>query len=319
MRTDEKQYYAISEELKNKLIDRGYRQVAVEDEPLFDTYYDKMNAHWSSSTCVCNMICWQDTFPTFFKEADGMLLCLNYVSEDGVMTGIPMIGEYTEESVKKAVATLKSDFEYFGEEFCIIDVTNWMLPYFEKSGVKFEVDDRRDLMDYVFTPEMFLAGMEKQDDRYRCRYFMRKNNYEVVEITPEHADEIRELMERIWCEGLSCSHCHYGCLSNVVVTLAKVFDKLRVHGLLVRVDAKAVGFTMCSVKRDFCVFQYKNADNRIKGLNEFLLRETFERYMGGVTEINYTEDIGLENLRRYKMNMAPEFKLSSKMILTAKG
>ena len=316
MRLDEKKYFDIPQELLMKMRERGYRKVAVSDEALFDSYYDRMNDHWSSSTCFCNMYSWGDTFPTFFKEAKDMIIAVNYVREDGYLTGIPFIGEYTVPRVREAVDVLKDDFCFFGEKLMILDVSPWMYPFYAESGVDFEVEDNRNYMDYTFTPAQFLAGMNAKDDRYRYRCFLRRNNFEVSEIVPSMKEEIRCMMEKVWCKGLSCDQCHYGCLARVVDNLVECFDRLKVHGLLVRIDGRAVGYSIVSVKRGLGIYQYKNACNRIKGLNEFLLRETFDRYMQDVDTINYTEDMGVESLRKYKEHMAPEFSLTSKMILT---
>ncbi len=319
MKKDSKKYIKMPAELREKLYSRGYRQIEVEDEPFFDTFFEKMNGYWSSSTNVCNMICWQDTFPTFFKESDGMLLCLNYVCEEGRLYGIPMIGEYTDDGVRAAVATLKSDFESFGLNLVIMDVTNWMLPFFEKCGVEFDVVDDRDYMDYVYTNDMFLEGLNRKDDRYYYRLFVRRNEFEIEELTPGHIDEVRDFFESYWCATHECEDCHYGCLINVVSILTKAFDRMRLHGFIVRINGKMVGYSIVSVKKNYGIYQFKNAINNIRGLNEFILRETYDRYLTDVKEINYTEDVGIENLRYYKMHLAPEYRLSSKMVLTAKG
>ena len=318
MRLDEKKYFDIPRGLLAKMEERGYRKVSVSDEPLFDSYFDRMNGHWSSSTCFCNMYSWGDSFPTFFKEAAGMIVAVNYVREDGYLAGIPFIGEYTVPRVRDAMTVMRDDFRYFGEKLSILDVSPWMAPFYLKSGVYFHVEDNRDYMDYIFTPEQFLSGMNAQDDRYRYRYFLRKHRVEVSEIEPSMKDEIRRMMEEVWCEGLSCGACHYGCLCRVIDNLTESFDRLRIHGFTVRVDGRLAGLSVVSVKRGLGVYQYKNADNRVKGLNEFLLRETFERYMRDVDAINYTEDMGVESLRNYKEHMAPEFSLVSKLILTEK-
>ena len=318
MRIDEKQYFDIPPELLRKLKERGYQKVSVSDEALFDAYYDRMNDHWSSSTCFCNIYSWGDTYPTFFKEAKDMIVAVNYVREQGYLAGIPFIGEYTLPRVREAMDVLREDFRYFGEALSILDVSPWMYPFYAQSGVDFAVEDNRNYMDYTFTPAQFLAGMNAQDDRYRYRYFLRKNNVDAVEIEPSMREEICSLMEEVWCSGLDCGMCHYGCLKKVIGNLTECFDRLNIHGFLVRVDGRAVGLSIVSVKRGLGVYQYKNADNRLKGLNEFLLQETFDRYMTDVDTINYTEDMGVERLRYYKEHMAPEFSLTSKMILTEK-
>ena len=74
-----------------------------------------------------------------------------------------------------------------------------------------------------------------------------------------------------------------------------------------------------SCRNGLGVYQYKNAVNRIKGINEYLLRESFERYLQSADTINYTEDMGVEILRYNKEYMAPAHTLLSKLTLTERG
>lgn len=208
---------------------------------------------------------------------------------------------------------------HFDAQLIIMDVVPWMLPYYEASGIQFEIEDNRDYMDYTFTPEQFLAGMDMQDDRYRYNYFKRRFAYETEEITPFHREEIREFMEREWCGEKTCEECHCGCLLRVIDNLVPVFDKIRINGILVRVEGKMAGLCIVSCRNGLGVYQYKNAVNRIKGINEYLLRESFERYLQSADTINYTEDMGVENLRYYKEHMAPAHTLLSKLTLTERG
>ena len=59
---------------------------------------------------------------------------------------------------------------------------------------------------------------------------------------------------------------------------------------------------------------FKHTDNHLKGINEYLLRECFTRFLSGAEEINYTADIGDEGLRAYKSKLAP-YTLSPSMTL----
>ena len=79
------------------------------------------------------------------------------------------------------------------------------------------------------------------------------------------------------------------------------------------------GLCIVSCRNGLGVYQYKNAVNRMKGINEYLLRESFERYLQSADTINYTEDMGVENLRYYKEHMAPAHTLLSKLTLTERG
>ena len=319
MKTDTKQYINPNDKLKNDIEALGYRQLLLEDEALFDKYYSMLDGHYSSNLCFLNLYCWEDTLPTYFKEYEGFLVDICYDFMSGEIFVYPFMGKYTNEGIAKVFEMVRSDMEYLGVPYIIRDVSSWMRPYYEATGAEIEVIDLRQEMDYIFTPESFWAGMNTQDDRYRYKYFKRKNNYETVEITPDMVDEVTELMERVWCVKLGdCEECAYGCLKDVVVKLVKAFDKLNIQGILVRVDGVAQGISIVSEKYKMGVYQYKNAENKIKGINEYLLRECFERYMSGAEIINYTEDLGHENLRRYKEHMAPEFSLYSKLFLKVK-
>lgn len=297
----------------------GYRKVEPEDQALFDPYYDRMNHPWSGSTEFLNFIAWSDSLPVYFKEADGMIIGISYESNEGMLVGIPFIGYYTNESVKQAFTILKNDFEKIGEPLVIMDVVKWMLPYYEAiDDFHFDIEDRRDYMEYIYTAEDFEAGMNKQDDRYRYRYFMRKFDYEVEEIRSAHRDEIVGFMKHIWCGDKTCSECQFGCMVDVTDRVVSAFDKLDVNGMLVRVDGSIAGFCIVTKRMGQAIYQFKHAINRIKGINEYMLKECYDRYLKGMDIINYTEDCGIESLRRYKMNLATAYSLSSRLTLTAK-
>ena len=316
MRTDTKTFIEMDPKLREDILALGYRTLKVEDENLFSEYYAKLEDYYGSSLCFANLIGWEDTFPTFFTEYEGYIVGLNYDYIDGIVYALPFLGKYTEEGIKKAFLKVQADMKSLGRPFIIYDVADWMLPYYKATGAEFEITSKREEMDYMFTREMFKAGMDKQDDRYRYNYFKRKFNYETVEITPDIREEIFELMEDVWCGHTEdCEDCAYGCLKHIVDKLVMVFDKLDIHGIMVRVDGVPEGFCMITEFNGMGVYQYKNANNRIKGINEYLLRECFERYMGDAEVINYTEDLGLVNLRMYKENMAPEYFLMAKNLL----
>ena len=58
---------------------RGYQELRVEDQSLFDPYYDSMNEHWSANTSFLNLIGWRESYPTYFKIAEGLLINITYL------------------------------------------------------------------------------------------------------------------------------------------------------------------------------------------------------------------------------------------------
>ena len=319
MRSDTKVYYEIPKEVTEGLVTLGYEPLMPEHQSLFDPYYDEMNDHWSSSTCFLNMIAWRDSYPTYFKKTDGLLMLIAYLRQEGHPVAVPFLGKYTEEKIQGALQILKKDFEQLGYPLIIMDIVPWMYSYYKSGNIKFDVEDSRDYMDYIFTPEELWAGMDTQDDRYRYRYFKRKFEYETEEITSSHREEIQEFMDNNWCKDKSCEECYYGCLYRTIDNLISAFDQMRINGIIVRVDGKMAGLCIVSCRNGLGVYQFKNAINRIKGINEYMLRECYERYLQQARIINYTEDMGEENLRRYKEHMAPSYSLLSKYTLTERG
>ena len=50
MKSDTKKYYKIPQKMLEIFLARGYQELRVEDQSLFDPYYDSMNEHWSANT-----------------------------------------------------------------------------------------------------------------------------------------------------------------------------------------------------------------------------------------------------------------------------
>lgn len=315
---DNKKYYDIPSEISEGLKTLGYRVTVPEDQSLFDPYYDKMNDHWTSSSCFLNFIGWMDSFVVYVKETDDMIVNMIYLRNEGYLIAGPFLGRYDTDRIKKHLKMLREEFRILKTPMVLMDIADWMLPYYQAGDITFEVEDDRDARDYVFTPEEFTAGMDTQDDRYRRRYFERKFDFETIEITSAHAEEIDRFMEEKWCGYVSgCDACHSGCLKKVILNIVENFEKLRVNGILVRVNNEAAGICIVSCRNKLGVYQYKNAVNRIKGINEYLLHECYERYLKDADLINYTEDMGEESLRYYKEHMAPSFSLSPRLTLRA--
>lgn len=67
MKSDTKKYYKIPQKMLEIFLARGYQELRVEDQSLFDPYYDSMNDHWSANTSFLNLIGWRDSYPTYFR------------------------------------------------------------------------------------------------------------------------------------------------------------------------------------------------------------------------------------------------------------
>ena len=281
----------------------GYRPLNSADYQVFDPYYDNMNAHWSCAAGFLSFVAWSGTFPLFYKRVGELLVCLGY--ELGEWAAIPFLGHYSSDTVSHAFRVLQSDMEALQVPLLIIEVSPWMLPFYRETGVSWEITDNRDVMDYVYQKADLLASMDKSDSRYRYRYFVRRYAPETIVLTKEHQQECLDCMETIWCPYRSCSDCHYGCPKEAISRVLGEYDNLQADGLLVRVNERAVGFCITTCRNGLGIYYFKYADNHLKGINEYLLRECFNRFLSGADEINYTDDMGIESLRAHKSRLSP--------------
>ena len=315
---DNKHYNEMPGELCSGLASLGYRLVRPEDQALFDPFYDRMNGTWTSSSCFPNFPGWMESEVIYMKQAGDFMIVLAYLKMDDSLVLGPFLGKHTAEDINRLISLVKKDFDVLERKLTFMYITGWMLPFYDSGLIDFTKENHRDHMEYLFTPEEFKAGMDASDDRYRYRYFKRKYDYEVFDITPEYRKEIYEFMDYRWCLNTGCGVCAFGCLKKVIDNIVKNFDILRVNGILVRVNGSTAGFCIVSHRNGLGVYQYKNTINKYKGINEYLLRECFERFLSDVKVINYTEDLGNENLRYYKSHMAPSFSLGDSYVLTEK-
>ena len=303
-------------EIAGRLRELGYRPVTAEDYSVFAPYYDEMNGAYASSVSFVNIIAWSDVIPAFYKIAGGMICCLEYDGTLHEWVAIPFIGHYSRGRFDEAFSVVRSDMKTLGLPLIVIDVSEWDVPFYQEvSGIFWKVDRPREWMDYIYQREDFVKSMESADFRYRYHYFVRHFSPETVVLTSEHTEECMNCMREVWCPSRECSEC-FACPLKAVGRVVGAMDIIDAEGLLVRVDGKPAGFCVVSSRKSVGLYVFKHANNHMKGINEYLLEECFTRFLSGVNEINFTEDMGEEGLRAYKCRLAP-YTLSARITLSA--
>ena len=304
----------ISEHLLKQLSQLGYRLVKPQDQRVFDPYYDAMNGHWSSPASFLCILAWNAATPTFYKPIGALLCCVQYESTLGEWIALPFIGRYSKESFENAFRVFRGDMETLGLPLTVMFLSEWMAPFYQSArGISWKTENRRNAMEYIYRRADFVKSMDSADSRYRYRYFLRRFSPETVVLKPEHREACMDCMKAVWCPSTECSDC-YACPLEAVGDVVNALDDLRAGGLLVRVDGKPIGLCIVSCRNGLGLYMFKHTDNHLKGINEYLLRECFTRFLSGAEEINYTADIGDEGLRAYKSKLAP-YTLSPSMTL----
>lgn len=284
----------------------GFRRLSAEDMKIFQPYYDKMNDDWASSLCFTSMVAWRHSIEIFYKQEEEFIICLAYDSTTERIVLLPFFGYYTQERINRAMQSIVKLLEDLEIEMIMTDVSKWMLPYYEAvPNIKWKLINDPGLCDYIYQKEDFISSMNTQEVRYNYNYFVRKFEPETVVIKPENVSECVEFIESEWCCYHSCDECQYGCLQKTAMEAISNINFLNEYGILVRVKGQMVGYCLVTEYKGLAIYQFKKTQRSLRGLNEYLHKECFDRFLQNARVINYTEDMGLEGLRKYKSRLAP--------------
>ncbi len=289
----------------------GFKLLTVNDCELFNKYRNMSDAPLSSCSNLPSIIGWEKSTVPYYKVVDGALCIIFNDAVYGSWRCYPPMCRYDESFPVKAIELLDSLFDEMGLPLHFYYVKDWLLPYFE--GINnFTIEKTFDdsLSDYIYTYSDFTRYLNKADIQYNIRYFKRKFSPTIEWLTPENSQEYLDFLKEIWCPFHSCDDCVYGCM---VDTLKNMLDSSKETGLssfLVRSDGKCVayaGYIVCDTE---IVVLFKKVSRSMKGITDFVHSAIIKNASNdGISHINYTEDMGVEGLRKYKQKLAP-FTLS---------
>ena len=286
----------------------GFKYLGIEDEAIFERYYKAMEKPWASSIAFSGMIAWNHSIRTYYKEMEHFLVCIAWdVSRDSWVC-LPFFGMYEQESINQTFTKVKAFFELLQVPLIITDISEWMKPYYQAiPDTDWKIINDRGLCDYIYKADDFKAAMDGQKVRYDYRYFIRKYEPTLEIMSEEHREDCIQFLQQVWCAEHSCEECSYGCLKE---TAKGMFDSLQLkeaNGIVVKKDGKIIAYCFVTYGMGQGIYLFKKTERGYRGINEYLHRECYERFLQEADIINYTEDMDLEGLRKYKEKLAPYY------------
>ena len=284
----------------------GFSRLTSEGFSLFKEYYNKMKQPLPSSLHFTSMNAWSHTIITYYKQMGEHLVCFQWDAPEKRWVLIPFFGAYEQEKINAVMKEVLYLYEQWNIPLILTDVAEWMKSFYEAIPfLQWEVTHDRDLSDYIYTAEDFCASLQEQKMRYDYRYFIKKYNPVLELMRPEHAEECATLIRESWCTGHLCEECTYGCAMVTEKTAVTCVDQTEANGIVVRINGTMVAFCIVTVCCGQGVFQFKKTQRGFRGINEYLHKQCYDRFLSDVSIINYTEDMGQEGLRKYKCKLAP--------------
>lgn len=293
-------------ELERKLFRLGFQKLAPEAGPVFRKYYGQMKGNWASFTSFVSMIGWNHSDRVYYRVIGPYLVCVAWEFTGQRLVLLPFFGDYVQEEIDRTFREAEKLFETLQAPLVMTDMREWMIPwYLAVPDTKWEVINDRDFSDYIYRKEDFLAAMDTQKTRYNYRYFLRKYDPETVLLTPESEADCMKVLEEVWCSAHPCEECDCGCQKKTLANVLSSLEETGAKGILVRAQGENAAYCIVMAEHGVGTFHFMKVKRGLRGLNEYIHRECCERFLQDVDLINYTEDMGVEGLRKHKNRLAP--------------
>ncbi len=294
----------LPKEEEKGLFSCGYQKVNLEDKPVFDPFYDRMNEDWSSPMSYMAMIAWEKALTFYYKIVGDYLAFLGWDATNGQMTMLPFVGRYEYATVAEAFALVKKDYARLGYPICITDMREWMQPYYEAiPGTAWKKLESDALYDYVYEGSCFdgFSGKSGQN----LRYFLKHYDHRVRELIPADLNELTAFIRENWSAKTDCETCNHGCPIDCTERVVPFLPKLGGFGILVEIEGRTVGYCIGSRHGKVSILHFQNTIGGYKGLGVFMYAECRKRFLSGIERISLGEDMGVPGIRTYKQRLAP--------------
>ena len=170
------------------------------------------------------------------------------------------------------------------------------------------VENKREYQEYMLDAEeqILLEGSQFSSRRNKIRRFEKLNNWSYEEITRDNLAECAQMAAE-WYGAHEKSEDAVGEQVAFDYTYAH-YDDFDFQGGILRVDGRAAAFHIgAPFNKEIYMCLFLKSRKEYRDAPIVLLHEFMKRNCAGYRYINYSEDLGIEGLRLFKMNLRPKF------------
>lgn len=283
-----------------------FKELTLSDKEVIN-YYLHSGRHDLSVYAFQNIYIWKALYEISWAQIEENL-CIFFKDRLGSFLYLPPLNKGNEYKVIKKVFSVLEELNSHSGLSRIENIEEKDISLYRELGfaVKYKSCDylcqRQDLCG--------LKGNKFKSQRASCNHFIKNNQFEFREFSPEDRLECLDLYER-WKEErgarigdrlyLGMLEDSYDCLE----VLLEDYLQLDMEGRVIKIDntVRAFSFGLRLNQDTFCIL-YEVADLAFTGIAQFIFRE-FCRSMEGYQYINIMDDSGLENLKAVKLSYHP--------------
>ncbi|MBD5544476.1 MAG: DUF2156 domain-containing protein [Lachnospiraceae bacterium] len=292
-----------------------WKQITMEDKPLFQSYYEKEQSRSCEFTFANNLL-WSPHYKTKYAIVEEMLV---FLSPEGKISVSFPLGSGDK---KKAMEALFFYFEKEGEPFRMHMVTPEQFQSLEMLYPgKFQIEYDRDAADYIYESEKLitLSGKKLHSKRNHLNRFKEEHSdWQYEAITSDNRQECLEMAKK-WRELNGCEEDEEK-EAEFCVTLnaLKSMESLGLRGGLIRLGGEVIAFSLGEpLCKDTFVVHIEKAYAHIQGAYPIINQQFAEHEAAAYQYVNREEDVGSEGLRKAKLSYRPVF-LQEKGLVTFK-
>lgn len=296
---------------KIKKYESQFRKLGLDDKLWVEKACNE-DQGYGSDICFFYMLVLQETFEAdkYAKGPGGCIIKFPWGS-DGVLHVRYPVGksENRIQAVKELVELYTPVYEKI--EFFGLNEENLaeLQGIYGENVVDTRMESSMQCFIYNVKEHIALEGSRYASIRRKLRNFDKQYNWTYEEITKENLQECMEINSS-WVDiheksqGVELDQ-------NAINRAFELFDEFGFKGGMIRVDGKAVAFNLgFPLHQDCFIGLLAKADNSYQNSSIFMIHEFIKHVCPEYKHFNFTEDAESPGLRKFKMDMQPEFLTS---------
>ncbi len=283
-----------------------FSKPAIEDKEWVDECFKYVNS-FNCEYTFGNLFVWATAYRTQIARYENFIIC-RWGKAPDYKYSLP-IGKG---NFKKAVEEIISDAKFFGIKPIIYGVTSYyknLLDEYFPDKFDYTYDDGD--FDYIYSVEKMasLSGKKYHGKRNHITNF--KKNYPDWSFETIDSSNINECiaLHSNWINTHE-DDSDYSFEFEAVLTAFENYDKLGFVGGILKVDGKAIAYTMGERhSEELFVTHFEKAPPEIQGAYPIINQEFTKNCLMDYQFVNREEDLGIEGLRKAKQSYNPEILL----------
>ncbi len=277
-----------------------WKILEIDDFKIFKEYMQHYK-YRTYDTSFTNLFMWSFSRKTQYKIMDGFL-CIR-----GELNSVDFL--YFPIGNKVFTEVITDLIHEFGTEFKMRAVNKEMADFLKtKFPGKFIYKNEDGRGDYIYkTSDLIeLKGRKFHSKKNLINRFEKLYDYTYEEISPENIEEVINF-QKWWCQLKRCKL--RKSLKDEKIGVLKVlenYEKLDLHGGLIRVNNKVVAFSIGEyINEDTAVVHIEKADHNYLGAYQMMNKLFVEKEFSKCEYINREEDLGIPQLEKAKKTYNP--------------